>query len=427
MFNTNVQLTDYTMLNYQKRYVQVANGQTVPVLGSGQCGLLRLVYYVPDLSHSLLSVRSLTANGFHIVFQDDKALIHPGNSGYIFSPIVATVTNGLYRIAQNYFELESKIPHQSCLVHRVQEWDLTTSCSKHSDNDSLQCYLVDDARTDAISTWHYAFGHPSAERTRHICKCYNLPGIRKLEHKSFDFLKNCRMCRQAKGTRNSFTGTVARPSVKGKQWYADVKGPFTIPSLIHENLYVFGIIEASTRYLVQYYIKHKSDVHRCLKSWYEEYIIPLRHTSSPTLDLQYIFLNTDMGECTSTATISFLKSVGIELTTTCPYTPEQNMVIERVWRTIGESAIAMLLTSSLSEIFWEEARNTACFLYNRSPGAHTVSHPTSPYEQYYGMQPHVLHFKVFGSKCYPTRLDRQKGNHTPKAESVSLLDIKNNS
>jgi hypothetical protein len=92
------------------------------------------------------------------------------------------------------------------------------------------------------------------------------------------------------------------------------------------------------------------------------------------------------------------------------------MVIERVWRTIGKSAIAMLLTSSLSEVFWEEARSTACFLYNRSPGAHIASHPTSPYVQYYGMQPHVLHFKVFGCKCYPTRLDRPKGNHTPKAE-----------
>ena len=128
-----------------------------------------------------------------------------------------------------------------------------------------------------------------------------------------------------------------------------------------------------------------------------------------------------MGECT--AYISFLKSVDIELTTTCPYTPEQNMVIKGVWRTIGESAIAMLITSSLSEIFWEEARNTACFLCNRScficnrsPGANTASHPTSPYEQYYGMQPHVLHFKVFGSKCYPNRLDRPKRNHTPKAE-----------
>jgi hypothetical protein len=203
------------------------------------------------------------------------------------------------------------------------------------------------------------------------------------------------MCRQAKGTRNSFSGTVARPLVQGKQWYADVKGPFTTPSLVHENLYVFGIIEAKTRYLIQYYIKQKSDVHQCLKVWYEEYIIPLRRTSVQQQDLQYIFLNTDMGECTSNATISFLKGVGIELTTTCPYTPEQNMVIERVWRTIGESAIAMLLTASLSEVFWEEARSTACFLYNRSPGAHSVSHPTSSYEQYYGMQPHVLCLKVF--------------------------------
>jgi len=88
-----------------------------------------------------------------------------------------------------------------------------------------------------------------------------------------------------------------------------------------------------------------------------------------------------MGECTSTATISFLKGVGIELTTTCPYTPEQNMVIKRVWRTIRESAIAMLLTASLSEVFWEEARSTAYFLYNLYPGAHSVSHPTSPYKQ----------------------------------------------
>ena len=85
--------------------------------------------------------------------------------------------------------------------------------------------------------------------------------------------------------------------------------------------------------------------------------MPLRQTNNLRGDLQHIFLNTDMGECTSHSTIAYLKSVGVELSTTCPYTPEQNMVIERVWRTIGESAIAMLLTSSLSEIFWEEARN----------------------------------------------------------------------
>jgi len=129
-----------------------------------------------------------------------------------------------------------------------------------------------------------------------------------------------------------------------------------------------------------------------------------------------------MGDCTSNVAISFLKNVGIELTTTCPYTPEQNMVIEQLWRTTGESAIAILLTSFPSQIYLEVVRNTACSLYKlSSPGAHTATHPTSPYKLYYGMQPQVLHFKVFVSKCYPTWLDWPKGKHTLKADVEKIV------
>jgi len=138
------------------------------------------------------------------------------------------------------------------------------------------------------------------------------------------------MCRQAKGKRNSFSGTVARPTVFGKQWYADVKGPFIMPSLVHKNRYVLGIIEGKTRLLIQYYIQEKSDVHKCLRSWYGDYVTPLRRTQPEPDALRHIFLNTDMGECTSNATIGFRRGVGVELTTTCPYTPEQNMITKRV-------------------------------------------------------------------------------------------------
>jgi len=68
MFNTSVQLTDYHVLNKMNKSVQVANGQTVPVLGKGTCGILQRVYYVPDLSHSLVSVRSLTKAGCSVLF-----------------------------------------------------------------------------------------------------------------------------------------------------------------------------------------------------------------------------------------------------------------------------------------------------------------------------------------------------------------------
>ena len=213
----------------------------------------------------------------------------------------------------------TKIPHVHYLAHLP------------AGEEAMQCYLMsENARTDPISQVHYMFGHPSASRTRHICRCNNFPGIRKLEMKAFEFLKNCEFCRLAKGKRNSFSGTVARPNIKGKHWYADIKGPFEKPSLVHQNIYVFGIIEATTRYLIQFYIQKKSDVEACLRSWHENYVRALR-LSAKGDDLTHIFLNTDMGESfTSNSIIDYLGSKGVILNTTCPHTPEQNMVIERV-------------------------------------------------------------------------------------------------
>ena len=71
-----------------------------------------------------------------------------------------------------------------------------------------------------------------------------------------------------------------------------------------------------------------------------------------------------MGKSASNNIIAFLAGMGIELTTTCPHTPLQYMIIERVWRSIGESAIAMLLIADLTESYCEEARKTVYYLYN---------------------------------------------------------------
>jgi hypothetical protein len=60
MFNTCSQLTDYRRLQDGERKVRVANGEAISVEGVGKCGILSTVYYVPLLSHSLPSVRSLT-------------------------------------------------------------------------------------------------------------------------------------------------------------------------------------------------------------------------------------------------------------------------------------------------------------------------------------------------------------------------------
>ena len=128
-----------------------------------------------------------------------------------------------------------------------------------------------------------------------------------------------------------------------------------------------------------------------------------------------IFLNTDMEECTSNKVISFLNSAGVQLTTTCPHTLEQNKVVERVWRTIGESGIAMLLTANLSELYWEEATKTACYLYNRAPSAYCERDSTSPYKKCFGVKLHVNNLRDLSSVCSPTNLGKDKGNHDAKA------------
>jgi len=112
---------------------------------------------------------------------------------------------------------------------------------------------------------HYMFAHPSAERTWYICKCHNCTNVRKFKAKSFDFIKNCPQCRLAKTKRDYFSGAVSKPLILIKQWAVDIKWPFDTPSFVNENTHVFGIIELKSHYLVQYYIKRKSEVGNYLK------------------------------------------------------------------------------------------------------------------------------------------------------------------
>jgi len=201
MFNTCSQLTDYRRLQDGERKVRVANGEAISVEGVGKCGILSTVYYVPLLSHSLLSVRSLTQQGVDVIFRDDYAVISPGRSNLEFEPLRATLSDNLFKIPIVQFEVNTRIPHVECFAH---------------DPPVDKCLLISsDARNDPISYVHYMYGHPNAAKTRHICKCTSFKGIKKLEMKSFEFLKNCEFCRLAKAKRNSFKGSVSRPTVLG--------------------------------------------------------------------------------------------------------------------------------------------------------------------------------------------------------------------
>jgi len=133
------------------------------------------------------------------------------------------------------------------------------------------------------------------------------------------------------------------------------------------------------------------------------------------VNMGVITIISDQGEFNSNAIKVFCEQRGLRHITTCAYTPEQNAVIERAWRTISEAAIALLTTANLSEPYWELARDTASFIRNRIVGGHPSTDPLSPFEKFYGVKPHISHFKIFGAFAYALIPNKLK-NHEPKAQ-----------
>ena len=89
---------------------------------------------------------------------------------------------------------------------------------------------------------------------------------------------------------------------------------------------------------------------------------------------------------------------GIKRHKTCPYTPQQNGVSERMNRTIMDKVRSMLVETGLDAEFWAEAASTAVYIINRSPMSATgfkVSEAT-----WTGTDPSYSHLKRFGCVAY---------------------------
>jgi len=92
--------------------------------------------------------------------------------------------------------------------------------------------------------------------------------------------------------------------------------------------------------------------------------------------------------------IDFFKERGIYSQHSCPYTPEENGVVERKNWHVLETTLALLDTSNVPKIFWVEAIQTSVYLINRH--TITINKDDSPYSILFGKLPDYSHLKVFG-------------------------------
>ena len=368
-FNCLTYIDNYkVMIEEDHSSMVLADRSRVQIRGKGNCGVLGDVYYVPEIRNCLLSVRQMDRQGVTTTFSDGLCEMRDRATGKVVLHCRIQETNGLYTLSQEQFEEQLGIGHQLCMAHSI--------------------------RTDPASRLHYILNHASAARCNYECKCNKYPGLKyPLTEKMRDTIKKCVFCHMAKGRHRPNCQTMERHPIPGKSWSVDLKGPIGTPSLEYGNVYIGGFIDNNSRFVVKGFMKKKSDIYALTVFWVDTYITPLRKANP---ELGKIFVHSDNGEFNSEKTQAFLLKHGIYSMLVCPYTPQHNGIIERVWQTLMSATVALLLTAGLGEEYWQEAFGCAVHVYNRMTCAHPTKYPKSPFEAFMEFKPIVGHFQPWG-------------------------------
>jgi transposase InsO family protein len=94
----------------------------------------------------------------------------------------------------------------------------------------------------------------------------------------------------------------------------------------------------------------------------------------------------------------FLHHKGIVSQHSCPYTPQQNGVVEQNNRHLLDVVRTLLLESFIPSKFWVEALSTAVYLINKLPSQ--VLNFNYPYYHLYHQHPSYLNLHTFGCVCF---------------------------
>lgn len=171
--------------------------------------------------------------------------------------------------------------------------------------------------------------------------------------------------------------------------HSDLWGPHD-PASMGSNRYFVVIIDDNTRKMRTYGVASKNMFFSVFKIWKKSVEIETRlKLSSLRMD--------GGGEYVSLALKKFCEEEEVVMEFTSLYTPEQNSIAVRSWRTLDIMKNAMLANSKLPKEFWAEAIATAIYLKNFLP---TNSKEKVPEELWTSKRQDVGHLVVFGCLAY---------------------------
>ena len=252
-----------------------------------------------------------------------------------------------------------------------------------------------------LQSWHQVLGH-----------C-NTPDIVKLES-IVDGMKI--------GARNKFhcepcvlgklNQTVSKkPALRGTEPLeyvsSDVCGPIT-PVSSDGLRYVTSFIDNYSGFIFLYFCKQKSDVTQCLEKFLAD-VSPVGRVKH-LLDISGVDevkkLRSDGGgEYMGKQFKDVLIKNKIKHEQSAPYSPHQNGVAERSWRTLFDMSRCLLIESNLSQELWPYALLASAYVRNR---CYVERLSQTPYYALTGKKPDLSKLHKFGTVCYSVEQHRRK-------------------
>jgi hypothetical protein len=214
--------------------------------------------------------------------------------------------------------------------------------------------------------------------------------IDKINREAVKYLPDCVTCVRSKGTAQPRSREpAARATEQLERVFADIAGPFQVPSIGGYTYYV-PFIDDKTRYTAIFFLRTKDEMYARFLVFYE-----WAHTQKGTKVKKLRMDNA--GENLSDRIKAAFAKRGIQLELTAPNSPHQNGVAERKHRKLANIARSLLEQSRLPLEFWGEAYALANYIDNRLPTK--ALEGVTPFEAWTGEKPSFANLHLFGCRA----------------------------
>ncbi|CAM8988557.1 unnamed protein product [Rhodiola kirilowii] len=361
--------------------VTLPNGECFQIRHKGDCELqsgivLHDVLLVPEFQVNLISVYRLVADlRCSVTFTDGNCIVQDHQARTI---------------------LETGRPEGALYS--------TKQLKKAGDTYAVNSLEVQKTQSE-VEVWHNRLGHAPLDIVHQLLK-HKSPSV---NCKTIKY--QCSVCPLAKQTKLSFPLSNHNTSTSFELLHSDVWGPFHVATTSGYQ-YFLTIVDDYTRAVWTFLMRSKSETADIVVDFFA--MVNTQFKKSVKM-----FRSDNGTEFVNNKLMSFFKSKGCLQQSSCPYTPQQNGLVERKHRHILEIARALMFEAGLPKHFWGDSVLTATHIINRLPTP--ILKGKSPWEMLFGEQPHIDHLRVFGCSCYVSTNNHSRDKFDPRALECIFL------